>query len=112
MEASAIYKYARISPQKCRLVADTVRGLPVEQALTQLSFLHRAGSPVVYKALHSAVHNAVNKFGIEADELHVKEIRVNKSLVLKRWLPRAKGRASPKLKRSCHVYVVVSNKSK
>ena len=112
MQSSATYKYARVSPSKCRLVADAIRGLPADQALLRLRFLRRAGSVEVQKALHSAVNNASTAHGLDADELVISEVRVNKGTSLKRFLPRAKGRATPKLRRQCHVYVTVSEKAR
>ena len=110
MEAKAISKYARISPQKCRLIADSVRGQRVIDALVNLQFSRKSGAVIVEKAVRSAVANATSLYSIDEGELWIKGIYVNKSFTLKRWFPRAKGRATPKLKRNCHISVTVGDK--
>lgn len=112
METSATLKYARFSPRKARLIADLVRGLPIDQALNILTFNPRRASRVVKKVLESAIANAENNFGADIDELRVSEIYVDQGPTLKRVSPRAKGRADHILKRMCHITVKVSDYEK
>ena len=107
MEATAKLKYARISPQKCRLVADTVRGADVSKALNTLKFMPKKGAELVHKVLWSAVENAQNNQGADVDELRVKTIMVDEGPTLKRFMARAKGRGTRILKRTSHITVVV-----
>jgi len=108
MEAMAKLKGARISPQKARLVADQIRGLPVEQADALLDFNSRKGAHIVRKVLLSAVANAENNIGADIDELHVHRIFVDEGPVFKRGRARAKGRYTRILKRTSHITVVVA----
>lgn len=108
MQTSATLRRARISPQKARLVADQVRGLPVERALETLQFSPKKAAHLVKKVLESAIANAEHNDGADVDELKVKTIFVNQAPVMKRIKPRAKGRADRILKRSCHITVTVS----
>jgi large subunit ribosomal protein L22 len=111
MEAKAIQRYVRITPRKCNQVLDLIRGLDVESAQTTLQFTPKYGARVVQKVLKSAVANALqggNRVRIE--DLYVKEARVGAGPTLKRWLPRAQGRATPLLKRMSHVSVTVATK--
>ncbi|MBK7252091.1 MAG: 50S ribosomal protein L22 [Gammaproteobacteria bacterium] len=109
MEVSAKLRHARISPQKCRLVADTVRGLPVGSALATLRFMPKKGAKLVHKVLKSAVDNAENNNGADVDELRVHRIHVDTAPVLKRFAARAKGRGARIVKRNSHITVVVSD---
>lgn len=109
MEVSATYKYARISPQKCRLVADQVRGLAVEDALNVLVFSNKKAAPMVKKVLDSAIANAENNEGADIDELKVSEIFVNEGPTMKRMRARAKGRGSRIFKRTSHITVTVAD---
>ena len=109
MEVSARLKGARISAQKARLVADQVRGLPVEQALSLLDFSPKKAAHIVRKVLNSAIANAENNEGADVDELKVSSVYVDEGMVLKRLRPRAKGRADRILKRSCHITVKVAD---
>jgi large subunit ribosomal protein L22 len=109
MEVTAKYKYARISPQKCRLVADVVRGKPVGNALSTLKYMPKKGAKLVYKVLASAVANAENNNGADIDELKVQRIYVDTAPVLKRFSARAKGRGARIVKRNSHITVVVSD---
>lgn len=108
MEVSAKLKGARISPQKVRLVADQVRGLPVEEALNLLAFSSKKAAQIVKKVLESAIANAENNEGADIDELKVSTIYVDEGVTMKRIRPRAKGRADRILKRSCHITVKVA----
>ena len=111
MEAKAIQRYVRITPRKCNQVLDLIRGLDVESAQTTLQFTPKYGARVVQKVLKSAVANALQAGGrIKVEDLYVKEARVGAGPTLKRWLPRAQGRATPLLKRMSHVSVIVATK--
>jgi large subunit ribosomal protein L22 len=110
MEVSATYKYARLSPQKGRLIADQIRNLPVARALQVLTFSNKDAAAVMKKILESAIANAEHNEGADIDELTVSKIFVNEGPTLKRIQPRAKGRANRILKRSSHITVTVSEK--
>ena len=107
-EAIAKYRSARISPQKVRLVADQVRGLSVEKALEILTFSNKKAAGLVKKVLESAIANADNNHGADIDNLSLTKIYVDEGPVMKRMMPRAKGRADRILKRSSHITVVVA----
>ena len=109
MQVNAIAKYLRISPQKARLVADQVRGLPVERALQTLNFSNKKAADLVRKVLESAIANAEHNEGADIDDLRVARILVDEGPVLKRIRPRAKGRANRILKRTSHISVTVSD---
>jgi len=109
MQALAKLRYARISAQKGRLVADQIRGLPVEQALNVLSFSNKKASGLVKRVLDSAIANAENNEGADVDELKVKAICVDEGPTMKRIRARAKGRASRILKRTSHITVTVAD---
>ncbi len=109
MQTSAILKTARISPQKVRLVADQIRGLPVERALETLQFSPKKAAHIVRKVLESAIANAEHNDGADVDELKVSVIMVDQGPVMKRIKPRAKGRADRILKRSSHITVTVAD---
>ncbi len=109
MEVSATYKYARISPQKCRLIADQVRGLAVEEALNILMFSTKKAAPMVKKVLDSAIANAENNEGADIDELKVSSVFVNEGPTMKRMRARAKGRGSRIFKRTSHITVTVAD---
>jgi large subunit ribosomal protein L22 len=112
MEVSAKLRYARISPQKCRLVADVVRGKPVGNALSTLKFMPKKGAKLVHKVLKSAVDNAENNNGADVDELKVHRIEVDAAPQFKRFAARAKGRGTRIIKRNSHITVVVSDGKK
>ncbi len=107
MEVSAKLSYARISPQKARLVADQVRGMQVEKALQLLSFSQKKAAHMVRKVLESAIANAEHNEGADVDELKVAKIFVDEGPTHKRWSARAKGRANRILKRTSHITVTV-----
>jgi large subunit ribosomal protein L22 len=110
METAAKLKFAKISPQKCRLVADQVRGMAVEKALQLLAFSPKKGSDLVKKVLESAIANAEHNDGADIDELKVKSIMIDEGPVMKRVYARAKGRANRITKRTSHITVVVAEK--
>ncbi|MGA9420936.1 MAG: 50S ribosomal protein L22 [Rhodanobacteraceae bacterium] len=107
MEAKAILRGARISPQKARLVADQVRGLLVGRATNLLEFSDKKAAQLIKKLLLSAVANAENNLGADVDELKVSSIMVDEGPILKRMHARAKGRGSRISKRTSHITVVV-----
>lgn len=109
MEAKAIGRYIRLSPQKARLVADQVRELPVGQALELLKFNPRKASFKVLKVLESAIANAEHNDGADIDELRIGQIMVDEGPRMKRWRARAKGRAGSIIKPYCHITVCVTD---
>ncbi len=109
MEVLAKRKYANISAQKCRLVADQIRGLPVENALNILAFSPKKGADLVKKVLESAIANAEHNEGADIDELKVSRVFVDEGPVFKRFRARARGRANRILKRTSHITVAVSD---
>jgi len=109
MEVTAVLRHARISPQKCRLVADAVRGKPVESALNTLKYMPKKGARLVYKTLWSAIANAQENQGLDIDDLKVARIQVDTAPVLKRFAARAKGRGTRIVKRNSHITVAVSD---
>ncbi len=108
MTTKATLKYARLSPQKMRLVADQIRGLPVDRALNVLTFSNKKGADIVKKVLESAIANAEHNDGADIDELKVSSICVDQGPTLKRLRPRARGRADRIIKRMSHVTVTVA----
>ena len=110
MEVAAVLKGAKISAQKVRLVADQVRGKPVEEALDILQFSGRKGADIMKKVLESEIANAEHNAGADVDELFVTTVFVDEGVTMKRIKPRAKGRADRILKRSCHITVKVAEK--
>ncbi|WP_175628312.1 50S ribosomal protein L22 [Thioalkalivibrio denitrificans] len=110
LETVAKLRFARISPQKCRLVADQIRGMPVERALQELTFSPKKGARIVKKVLESAIANAEHNEGADVDELRVSRICVDQGPTLKRIHARAKGRANRILKRTSHITVAVGEK--
>jgi large subunit ribosomal protein L22 len=109
MQVSAKLRYARISPQKCRLVADLVRGRPVGGALAMLKFTPKKGAELVLKVLESAIANAEHNLGADIDQLKVARIEIDAAPVLKRFAARAKGRGNRIVKRNSHITVQVSD---
>ena len=109
MEVLAKHRYARISPQKARLIADQIRGQSVEQALNILTFSNKKGAGLVQKVLESAIANAEHNEGADIDELTVSKAFVDEGPTMKRIQARAKGRANRILKRSSHITVTVSD---
>jgi len=112
MHTFAKLRNARISPQKCRLVADVVRGKPVGLALSTLKFMPQKGADLVLKVLESAIANAEHNFNADIDELKVWRIEVDTAPVLKRFAARAKGRGTRIVKRNSHITVYVADAAK
>lgn len=110
MEALAKHLFARSSAQKARLVADQVRGLPVEKALELLTYSPKKAAVLIKKVVDSAIANAEHNEGADIDELVISKICVDEGPTMKRIMPRAKGRADRIMKRSCHITVVVSDR--
>jgi len=106
-EARAVARYVRISPQKMRLVADLVRGKPVEEAEVLLRYVPKRAARVIQKVVKSAAANAEHNLDLDRASLYVAKIYVDGGPVLKRWHPRQRGRAYPILRRTSHVTVVV-----
>lgn len=98
----------RISAQKCRLVADQIRGLKVDRAIDLLTFSTKKSARILKKVLEAAIANAEHNDGADVDELLVSAIEVGEGPTLKRLSPRAKGRANRILKRTCHITIQVS----
>ena len=109
MQVAAKLKYARISPQKCRLVADLVRGKPVGLALSTLRYTPKKGAELVRKVLESAVANAENNHNADIDALKVDRIEVDAAPMFKRFHARAKGRGNRIVKRNSHITILVGD---
>lgn len=109
MQTKAITKAAPVSAQKCRLVADQIRGLPVGKALNLLAFSPKKSAVLIKKTLESAIANAEHNDGADIDELKVQSIYVDKAVVMRRFAARAKGRGARLLKQTCHIHVTVGN---
>lgn len=107
MQVKAQLKYLRMSPKKLRLIADIIRGMKVEDALIQLSFVNRLARKPIIKLLNSAIANAENNFNLKKDNLKVSEIKVDMAGMLKRWQFKAHGRATPLRKRNAHILLVL-----
>ena len=110
MKAKAIQRYVRITPRKCNQVLDLIRGQDVEQAQVTLQFTPKLGARIIQKVLKSAVANALHEGKVRMEDLYVKEAVVGAGPTMKRWLPRAQGRATPLLKRTSHVSVTVATR--
>mgnify|MGYP006062402339 CR=1 FL=1 len=109
-QAKAIARTVRIAPRKVRLVVDLIRGKQVGEAVAILRHTPKAASPVVEKVLKSAVANAEHNYELDVNNLVVSEIFVDEGPTLKRFRPRAQGRASSINKRTSHITLVVSEK--
>ncbi|MFH0929776.1 MAG: 50S ribosomal protein L22 [Candidatus Moraniibacteriota bacterium] len=112
MKISAKLDNLRKSPRKIRLVASLIKGLDVQRAEQQLKFLVKGSAPHFEKLLKSAVANAENNSGLDRDNLYIKDVIVDEGKKLKRWLPRAHGRASLLLKRTSHIEIVLDERVK
>ena len=112
MEARAIARYVRVTPRKVNQVLDLVRGMDVENALDTLTFSKKHVAKKIEKTVRSAVANAVQAdSGVDVDDLYVKEALVGPGPVMKRWLPRAQGRATPLWKRTSHITIILADKA-
>jgi large subunit ribosomal protein L22 len=110
MEVRSVSRFLRISPHKARLVADLVRGKAVDDALTILKFTPKKSARMVNKTLRSAVASAKDTNLLDVDNLFVKTILVDEGPRLKRWRPRAMGRATRIIKRTSHITLVLAEK--
>lgn len=110
MEVKAYLKFARITPRKMRLVGDLAKGLPVGKAHSQLGFCQKRGGKLLLTLLDSAVANAKERGGVDVDNLFVKRVLVDDGPRMKRFLPRAMGRATMVQKKMCHVTVVLDER--
>jgi large subunit ribosomal protein L22 len=106
----AIARHLRISPRKVRLVIDLIRGMRVNDALATLMYTPKAASPMVMKLLNSAIANAENNLSMDKDDLYVAEVYANPGPTLKRYVARSRGSASPILKRTSHITIVLDQK--
>jgi len=111
LEVRAVAKYIRMSPRKVRLVADLVRGMDVNEALTLLRFTPKAAAKVVAKTIASAAANAEENYGLSTDDLYIAKITVDEGPTLKRGRAGARGRFKPILKRSSHITVVLAERA-
>ena len=109
MDVKATAKTVRVTPRKARLALDLVRGKSVEEALAILKFLPNKAAAEAYKVVKSAAANATHNHQLNAENLYIKECYANEGVVLKRFMPRAKGSASSIFKRTSHITVVVSD---
>lgn len=110
MEVKASLKHARIGAQKARQVADTVRGLDVNEAIKSLTFMRKKGAVLFKKLIESAVANAEHKKVIDVDNLYVKTVMVDEGPTLKRFRPRAQGRAFMVKKKLSHINVILDER--
>lgn len=111
MSAIAKIKMIRITPRKVRMVADQIRGKGVQEAIDYLTFCSRRPARPLLKLIKSAVSNADRKGGMDVDNLFVSELLVDKGPTMKRWMPRARGMASPVLKRSSRISLTLDQRS-
>jgi large subunit ribosomal protein L22 len=109
VEVAAQLKYARLSVQKCRLVADQIRGLAVGPALELLTFSPKKGAVLIKKVLESAIANAEHNAGADIDELKISTIYVDQGATYKRMHARAKGRGNSIKKPTCHITIKVAD---
>ena len=109
METKASLRGARFSAQKGRLVADMIRGKPVDQAINILTYSPRKAAAVMRKVLESAIANAEHNDGADIDALKVKQVFVERGMFLKRFHARAKGRGNRILKHTCHIFITVGD---
>jgi large subunit ribosomal protein L22 len=107
MEVKATAKFIRMSPRKVRLVASLVRGLTATQAMDQLKAANKKAVEPVIKLLNSAIANATNNFELDKNNLVITEIKVDEGPTLKRWMPRARGRATTIHKRTSHINIIL-----
>ena len=110
METRAVAKFVRISPRKIRLVMDQVRGKQVGEALNMLSFAPQRGARILKKLVNSAIANAEQNKGVDVDSLYIRRVYADEGPTLKRWRPRAQGRATSIRKRTSHLTVVLNEK--
>ncbi len=110
MEVKAKLKFVRVTPRKAQLVADLIRGRGSEEALNILAFTKKAAAKIIVKLLKSAIANATQKKNIDIDRLYIKMITVDQGPTMKRFQPRALGRATTIRKRTSHINIVLDEK--
>ncbi len=110
MEARALAKYVRISPRKVQIVADLVRGKDVEEAIAILKFTPKKGASILEKVVKSALANAENNYDMDRENLYISKVYANQGPTMKRYRPRAQGRAFHIRKRTSHIGVVLAEK--
>lgn len=115
MESRAVLKFARVSPQKARLVADLVRGRDASEAIELLTFLNKKSAPMILKLVESAIANAEvaaerDNADLDVDDLFVKTIYVDQGPTLRRFRPRAQGRATKIIKKTSHITVELATR--
>jgi len=108
MEIKASLNQLRMSPRKVRLVADIVRGMKTDKALDQLRFGDKKAALPLLKLVESALANAVNNYDLDKDNLFIKSVMIDEGATLKRWTPKAHGRATTVRKRSCHIHLILA----
>ena len=109
-DVKATAKTVRVTTRKAKLVLDLIRGKDIKEALAILKFLPNKAARITYKVAKSAVANATHNFQMDESKLYVKECYANEGITLKRFMPRAKGSASPIMKRTSHITVVVAER--
>lgn len=112
MEVAAKLKFVRLSPQKCRLVCDQIRGLRIDRALDVLKFSRKKAAAILKKVLDSAIANAEHNHGADIDELTVAQVFADQGATFKRNQARAKGRGTQILKPTCHITVILSDEER
>jgi len=110
MEVKAKLKFVRVTPRKAQLIADLIRGKGSEEALNILTFTKKAAAKIVIKLLKSAIANATQKKNIDVDRLYIKKITVDQGPTMKRYQPRALGRATTIRKRISHITIVLDER--
>jgi large subunit ribosomal protein L22 len=110
MEAKAILRFCRVAPRKARIIADMIRGRNVEEAISLLEFTPKRSAQIVRKVLHSAIANAEDTGDVDVDRLCVKTVTVDQGPTLKRYRPRAQGRAFRINKKTSHIVLVVDER--
>ncbi|MFA4874886.1 MAG: 50S ribosomal protein L22 [bacterium] len=111
MSANARVRMLRITPRKVRAVADEVRGKGVQAAIDYLTFCRKRAALPLLKLIKSAVANADRKGGMDVDSLYIKELLIDQGPTMKRWMPRARGSATPVLKRSCKISMTLDERT-
>jgi len=109
MEVRAIWRNAPMSPRKVWAVTREIQGMRAEEALAVLQFIPRKSARLVEKTLKSAIANAENNFNLRPEDLWIKEAVVGRGIILKRWIPKARGMAGPIRKRRCNIRIVLSD---
>lgn len=112
MQVKAHLNNLRISPRKVRLVIDLIKGMDVGEAKVQLEFMDKKSAGPILKLLNSAIANARNNFSLNQDNLYVSSVTANEGPILKRWMPRAMGRAAAIKKRTSNITIVLGEKKK